>query len=136
MDNTFTSDDLENAHVYEESDSEYELDNRNVRQIVKESKRKPFVPGISDAERVDESALSAVKSTVGYDFQERLAHVEDRMFYRPHDININDPDFGMDEEPDPLLENFVKDTDPSKYEDEQQVLLAHTITILNEMTLF
>lgn len=115
------SSDLEGAHVYEESDSEYELDNRKVQQLVKESKRKPFVPGVSSAERMDESAQSALLGTLGYDLPERFEHLEDKMFYRPHDLNPNSPDYGFDEEQDTLTEDFVKDTDPAKYDDDQQV---------------
>jgi len=118
----FSSDDLENAHVYEESDSEYELDNRNIQQLVKESKRKPFVPGVSAAERMDESAQSALLSTLGSDLPERFDHLEEKMFYRPHDLNPANPEYGFDEEPDTLTEDFVRDTDPSKYDDDQQGL--------------
>lgn len=120
--NAFSSDELNNAHVFDESDSEYELDNRNIQQLVKESKRVPFVPGVSDAERIDESAQSALMGTLGYELPERFGHLEEKMFYRPHDLNPNNPEYGFDEEPDTLTEDFVKDTDPSKYEDDQQGL--------------
>lgn len=120
--NSFSDEDLENAHVYEESDSEYEVDNRNIRHIVKESKRKPFVPGVSSAERVDESAQSALLGSLGFELPERLAHLEQKMFYRPHDLNPSSPDYGFDVDDDPLTEDFVKDTDPSKYDDDQQGL--------------
>jgi hypothetical protein len=119
--NAFSSDDLEGAHVYEESDSEYEMDNRKIQQLVKESTRKPFVPGVSDAERVDESAQSALLGTLGYDLPERFEHLEEKMFYRPHDLNPANPEYGFDEEQDTLNEDFVKDTDPAKYDDDQQV---------------
>jgi hypothetical protein len=118
---SFSSDDLDDAHVFEESDSEYELDNRKIQQLVKESKRKPFVPGESNAERMDESAQSALLGTLGYELPERFDHLEEKMFYRPHDLNPNSPEYGFDEEPDPLNGDFVKDTDPGKYDDDQQV---------------
>ena len=117
----FSADDLEDAHVFEESESEYELDNRNMQQLVKEAKRKPFVPGVSSAERMDESAQSALLGTLGQDLPERFDHLEEKMFYRPHDLNPSNPDYGFDEEHDTLSEEFVKDTDASKYDDDQQV---------------
>jgi ribosomal protein S18 len=120
--NAFSSDDLDDAHVYEESDSEYELDNRKIQQLVKESKRKPFVPGVSDAERLDESAQSALLGTLGNDLPERFGHLEEKMFYRPHDLNPGNPEYGFDEEPDTLTEEFVPDTDASKFDDDQQGL--------------
>lgn len=118
---SFSADDLNDAHVFEESESEYEEDSRKIQQLVKESKRKPFVPGVSSAERVDESAQSALLGTLGYDLPERFEHLEEKMFYRPHDLNPANPEYGFDEELDPLTEEFVKDSDASKYDDDQQV---------------
>lgn len=117
--NAFSSEDLNDAHVYEESDSEYEVDHYEKKHLVKESKRKPFVPGVSDAERIDESVHSAMLG-MGSELPERFAHLEGKMFYRPHELNPSSPDYGFDEDPDPLTEDFVRDTDPSKFDDDQQ----------------
>jgi len=90
------------------------------RRLVQEARRGPFIPDVSDVERMDTSLQSAVQDTIGWDLPQDLSHLEEKNFFTPHMLNTTIPQRTTDEYPFPQFEDFMKNTDPSKFPEDQQ----------------
>jgi Sec-independent protein translocase protein TatA len=112
--------------LQDESDSEYEDNGSQGRILVKESKRGPFVPNVSESVRMDESVQSAIQGMQG-DLSEQLGHLDDYNFYNPRQLNYTMPQRDSSEFPFEGLEDFVPNTDPSKFREDEQVGVLHIL---------
>lgn len=111
---------VSNQPLQGESDSEYEDNGPQGRTLVKESKRGPFVPNVSESVRMDESVQSAIQGMQG-DLSEQLSHLDEYNYYSPHQLNYAMPQRDSSEYPFEGLEDFVPNTEPSKFREDEQV---------------
>jgi hypothetical protein len=70
-----------------------------------------------------DNALSALPDN--FDSSERFEHLEDSAFFTPHELNPS-LGYGADEEDfeDDQLDNFLPNTEPSKFKNDEQVSLT------------
>ncbi|CAE7588875.1 unnamed protein product [Symbiodinium microadriaticum] len=92
---------------------EYEDNGQEGKTLLKESRKGSFIPYVSPAARVDESALSAMQNIAG-DLSEHLVHIEDTNYFTPP-LNYTMPRRPYSEYSFEHLEDFVPNTDPSKF---------------------